>query len=193
MKIKQLLQTTCAVFLMVASGAQAQNQLVFVINGSTATTDSNGHIVSKPVNNQTLLMDYAKANGLGSNISGLALAYHLGGNELGDTIDVINRTNGATVFTLFGLYFGESFGRTALLSSSGQQLRRIEYIYTHQNSHSLGSALLTDYYFLDGNGNTNKTYVLGQMQYLLTPDNTHTNTQVITASFFTTRPYSFSQ
>jgi hypothetical protein len=97
------------------------------------------------------------------------------------------------VFTLFGLYFGESFGRMALLSGSGQQLRRIEYIYTDQNSHSLGSALLTDYYFLDGNGNTNATYVLGQMQYLLLPDSTRTNTQVCTTSFYTLHPWKFSQ
>jgi len=193
MKIERLLQVMCALFLMIGFSAQAQNQLVFVIKGSCATLDSNGHIVSQPVNNQTLLTDYAQANGLGTNISGLGLAYHVGGNELGDTIDIINRTNGATVFTLFGLYFGESFGRMALLSGSGQQLRRIEYIYTDQNSHSLGSALLTDYYFLDSNGNTNATYVLGQMQYLLLPDSTRTNTQVCTTSFYTLHPWKFSQ
>jgi hypothetical protein len=37
----------------------------------------------------------------------------------------------------------------ALLSGSGKQMKRIEYVYTDQDSHSLGSALLlTDYYFL---------------------------------------------
>ena len=193
MKIERLLQTISAVFLMVGMSAQAQNQLAFVLKGSCATTDSNGHIVSQPINNQTLLTDYAQAHGLGTDISGLGLAYHIGGNDLGDTIDVINRTNGATLFTIFGLYFGESFGRMALLSSSRQQMRRIEYIYTDQNSHSIGSALLTDYYFLDSDGNTNKTYVLGQMQYLVLPDGTHTNTRVCTASFYTLRPWNFSQ
>src|SRR5437660_7695242 len=146
MKSKRLLQMTCGVLLTLSFTAAAQNQLVLVINGSCATTDSNGHIISKPINNGTLLRDFAQANGMGTNTSGLGLTYHLGGNSLGDTIDVINRTNGATLFTLFGLYFGEDFGRMALLSGSGQQLRRIEYVYTDQNSHSLGSALLTDYY-----------------------------------------------
>lgn len=193
MKIERLLQATGALFLMMTFSAQAQNQLIFVLKGSCATTDSNGHIASKPVNNQTLLTDYAQTHGMGTNISGLALAYHIGGNELGDTIDVINRTNGATVFTLFGLYFGESFGRMALLSSSRQQLRRLEYIYTDQNSHSLGSALLTDYYFLDSNGNTNATYVLGQMQYVTLPDSISANAQICTASFYTTRPWKFSR
>src|SRR5215831_13192132 len=109
MKIKRLLQATCVGSLIAGFSAQAQNQLVFVFNGSCATTDSNGHITSQPINNQTLLTDYARANGLGTNISGLGLTYHVGGNELGDTVDVINRTNGATLFTIFGLYFGEAF------------------------------------------------------------------------------------
>jgi hypothetical protein len=191
MKMNRLLQSACAVILATTFNVYAQNQLQIVINGSSATTDSNGHIVSKPISNATLLSDFAHANGV-SDTSGLMLAYHLGGNQLGDTIDVINRTNGASVFTLFGLYFGESFGRLALLSGSGRQLKRIEYIYTDQNSHSLGSALLTDYFFLDTNGNTNATYVLGQMQYLILPDSTHTNTQVCTANFNTYRPLKFS-
>ena len=128
---------------------------------------SSGHIIATPVNNRTLLQDFARSHGV-SDLSTLGLAYHVGGNELGDTIEVINRTDGSTVYTLFGLSFGESFGRTALLSGSGKQLKRLEYIYTDQNSHSLGSAVLTDYYFFDSNGQTNATYVLGQMQYIVT-------------------------
>lgn len=191
MKIKRLLESACLLFPLIAFNTQAQNQLQIAISGSCATTDSSGHIIAKPINNGTLLSDFARANGL-ADTSSLTLAYHLGGNTLGDTIEVINRTNGASVFTLFGLYFGESFGRMALLSGSGRQLKRIEYIYTDQNSHSLGSALLTDYYFLDATGNTNATYVLGQMQYLILPGSTHTNTQVCTASFNTLRPFKFS-
>ena len=192
MKTTRLLPCACLLLPLIAFSARAQSQLPIVINGSCATTDSSGHIISTPINNGTLLRDFARAHGV-AGTSGLALAYHLGGNDLGDTIEVINRTNGASVFTLFGLYFGESFGRTALLSGSKRQLKRIEYIYTDQNSHSLGSALLTDYYYFDANGNTNATYVLGQMQYLITPDSTHTNTQVCTASFNTFRPFKFPQ
>lgn len=192
MSIKDQLLTLCACAVLANLPAVAQSQLQITINGSTSTLDSGGHIVAVPLNNQTLLKQYARSQGL-TNFNWLSLAYHVKGNDLGDTIEVINRTNGASVFTLFGLYFGEDFGRPDLLSASHQQLKRIEYIYTDQNSHSLGSALLTDYYVLDGNGNTNKTYVLGQMQYLIAPDATHTNTQVCTASFFTTRPYQFSK
>jgi hypothetical protein len=192
MKIERLLQIVCAVFLTVGFSARGQNQLVITLKGSSATLDSDGHIVSKPINNNTLLSEFARTHGYGTNTSHLGLAYHLGGDQLGDTIEVINRTNGSVVFTLFGLFYGEDFGRTFLVSSSGQQLRRIEYIYTSQNSHSVGTAALTDYYVLDGSGNTNMTYVLGQMQYLIQPDTTHTNTQVCTVNFNTMRPWQFT-
>ena len=186
----QFLTIFSAALVLGAAETQAQNQLQLLISGTCSTLDAQGHIVSEPINNQTLLKAAAAAGGLTST-AGLGLAYHLNGNDLGDTIDVINRTNGTTLTTLYGLYFGESFGRQALLSDSHRQMKRLEYIYTSQNDHSLGSALLTDYYFLDNNGNTNSIYVLGQMQWIVTTDATHTNTQVCTASFTTFRPWKF--
>lgn len=187
---KQLLTVASVVLVGLATTGSAQSKLQMVISGTCYTTDAQGHIVPQAINNQTLLQKAAQAGGL-TDTSNLGLAYHLNGNDLGDTIEVINRTTGATLTTLFGLYFGESFGRESLLSASRQQMRRIEYIYTDQNSHSLGSALLTDYFFLDGSGHTNSIYVLGQMQYLLLTDSTHTNAQVCTASFTTLRPWKF--
>lgn len=181
----------CAIVMLLGSTAPAQNQLQLVINGSYSTTDSSGHIVATPLNNRTLLADFAQSRGI-TDLSTLGLAYHIRGNDLGDTIEVINRADGTPVFVLFGLYFGEDFGRTALLSGTGKQLKRLEYIYTEQNSHSLGSALLTDYYFLDSNGNTNSTTVLGQMQFIITPTEAHPNTQVCTATFTTVRPWTFT-
>ncbi len=166
--------------------AQSQSLYVFTYAGTRSSTDSNGVIVTTPMNNQSLLQEFAANNGI-TNTSWLGLAYHVNGNMdfSGDTIDVINRTNGVVVGTIFGFFYGEAFGRMALLSGSGRQLKRIEYVYTSQNSHSLGSVLLTDYYLLDGNGNTNKTYIFGNMQYLVLPDMTHTNVQVCTGSFRT--------
>ena len=186
------------VYIILAAGlvfsavkVSAQSKLQMQLTGTCFTMDSQGRIVSQTINNQTLLQQAAAAGGLNST-AGLGLAYHIHGNDLGDTIDVINRTNGVTLSTLYGLYFGESFGRQALLSASHRQMKRLEYIYTTQASgHSVGSALLTDYYFLDNNGNTNATYVLGQMQWIVTTDSSHTNTQVCTASFTTLKPWNF--
>lgn len=178
--------------LLVASATTtlAQNRFQFVFTGTCWTTNSSGKIVPSQITNGTLLRDFANLNGV-TNTSWLALAYHVGGSDLGDTIEVINRTNGATVGTIFGLYFGESFGRMGMLSSSGKQMKRIEYVYTDQNSHSLGSVLLTDYFFFDSNGNTNNTVIQGQMQYLVVPDGTHPNMQVCSGSFTTTKPWKF--
>ena len=187
---QQLMFALSAGFLIAAINAGAQSKLQMQLTGTCFTMDSQGRITTQVINNQTLLQQAAAAGGL-KDTSGLGLAYHVQGNDLGDTIDVINRTNGTTLTTLYGLYFGESFGRQALLSASHRQLKRIEYIYTNQNDHSLGSALLTDYYYLDSNGNTNSTYVLGQMQWLVTTDSTHTNTLVCTATFTTLKPWKF--
>jgi hypothetical protein len=187
---KQFLTILSATLLLGAAETQAQTKLQLTISGTCSTMDAQGHIIAQPINNQTLLKAAAAAGGLTST-AGLGLAYHLNGNDLGDTIDVIDRTNGNTVSTLYGLYFGESFGRQALLSASHRQMKRLEYIYTSQNDHSLGSALLTDYFFLDNSGNTNSIYVLGQMQWIVTTDATHTNTQVCTANFATLRPWKF--
>ena len=188
--MKKLVLTMLSLTLCLVVNAQTQGLLQMALTGTSYTTDAQGHIVPQVINNQTLLQKAAAAGGL-SDTSGLGLAYHLNGNSLGDTIDVINRTNGVVLKTLFGLYFGESFGRQSLVSTSHKQMKRIEYIYTDQNDHSLGSAFLTDYFFLDSNGNTNATYVLGQMQFLITTDSTHAATQVCTASFTTLRPWTF--
>jgi hypothetical protein len=170
----------------------AQNKFQIVFTGTCWTTNAAGKIVPRPVSNATLMADFAAQNGV-TDTSWLALAYHVGGNELGDTIEVINRTNGTSIVngTIFGLYFGEDFGRMALLSGSGKQMKRLEYVYTDQNSHSLGSALLTDYYFFDSDGHTNNTVIMGQMQYIIVPDAKHANLKVCNGSFTTTRPWKF--
>ena len=192
MKNQRWIAPLLGIFLVCALGTSAQGQYLyqFMFTGTCATTDASGKIVDTPINNQTLMQSYAKNHGV-TNTSGLSLAYHIGGNELGDTIDVINRTNGATVFTIFGLYFGEDFGRMELLSTSHRQMRRLEYIYTDQNSHSLGSALVTAYFFFDNSGHTNNTVVFGSLQYLALPDTTHTNVQICSGSFTTLRPWQF--
>ena len=195
MNVKKLLISGAAASILLAvpaARAQTTTPTLYqmALSGTVWTTNSTGHILPYYINNRTLLKQVADADGI-TDFSSWALAYHVGGNALGDTIDIINRTDGTVFTTLYGLYFGESFGRMSLLSASGKQLKRIEYIYTDQNSHSLGSAFLTDYYFFDASGNTNNIVILGQMQWLVVPDSTHSSMQVYTASFTTTGPFRF--
>jgi len=44
---------------------------------------------------------------------------------------------------------------------------------------------------LNAAGRTNKTVVLGQMQYIVVPDATHYGVKICSANFTTTRPWTF--
>jgi hypothetical protein len=195
MKLRSLLYAASASLLLWQTTSPAQQLYQMVFTGTSSTTDSTGKIVTRKTNNQTLLQDYGKNHGV-TDVSYLALAYHMkmpGETSLGDKIDIINRTNGTYYDTLIGFYFGEDadLGRTGLLSGSGRQQRRIEYIYTDQNSHSMGSALITNYYWFDTQGRTNNVMAFGQMQWIRNPDNVSTNTQVNTGSFITVKRIQF--
>lgn len=189
MKIRPILYAIPAIVLLCQATSPAQVLYQVVFNGTSSTTDSTGKIVTRTTNNQTLLQDFAKNQGV-TDISYLALAFHMkmpGESSLGDTIDVINRTNGTFYATLIGFYFGEdsSLGRSGLISGSHRQQRRVEYIYTDQNSHSMGSALITNYYWLDAQGNTNNAMAFGQMQWVINPDSVSSNTRICTGNFTT--------
>jgi|SRR6516225_8781774 hypothetical protein len=195
MKLRSLLYAVPALLVLWQTTSPAQQLYQVVFTGTSSTTDSTGKIVTRKTNNQTLLQDYGKNHGA-TDVSFLALAYHMktpSDNQVGDTIDVINRTNGTYYATLIGFYFGEdpTLGRTDLLSGSGRQQRRIEYIYTEQNNHSMGSALITNYYWFDTQGKTNNVMAFGQMQWIENPDNVSTNTQVNTGSFTTAKRLQF--
>jgi hypothetical protein len=170
---------------------QVQNLYHIKLTGMSTTTDQDGHFVHQPINNQTLLQEVAKLSNL-TNTSWLGLAYHVGGNDLGDTIDVIARTNGAVQRSLFGLYFGEdpTLGRTKRIGNDNHT-KRIEYIYTYQNSHSLGSVVLNDFFSVDG-GTTNHSLILGTgMQWLVLPDSIHPKSEVRTGSFIAEHRWAF--
>lgn len=162
----------------------------FSFSGTASTTDSSGKIVTQSINQNSLLKEYAAQNGI-SDTSNLAIAYHFNGNSNGDTIDVVNRNNATVVHTLLGLYFGEAFGRMELVSGSKRQIKHLEYIYTDQNTHSLGSALITDYIWFNSNGTTNALAFLGNVQYLILPNNVHSNVEVISGSFSSFSPMKF--
>lgn len=181
-----------ALFAGVCGTAQTlPTKYQIVLTGTAYTTNSAGQIVLNNINNRTLLKEVADADGT-TDFSSWGLAYHFGGSDLGDTIEIIDRNTGATLRTLYGLYFGESFGRVAILSASGKQLKHLEYVYTEQNSHSLGSALLTDYFWFDNAGNTNAMTVVGQMQWVVAADGRHPKTELCTANFATVRPWKFT-
>ena len=131
-------------------------------------TNAAGQIVSTQMTEKTWLEEVAPRIGV-TDISTLAVVYYEKANAMGDAIHVINASTGDVWTELFGFYFGTSYGRMPLVSPAGE--RRIDYIYTAQNTRSLGTALI----FKDISSNSNKV-ISGQMRYLITPDGTNNTT-----------------
>jgi len=162
------LWTTGIAFLL-AIEALAQARLDFSFHGTSWTTNSQGKIISRPSNNKTWLQDFASQNGLATN--GLALAYHLNGDVNGDLIEVVNTATGDLITPLYGLYKTTSDGRTFLTNNNASQVRAITFVYGNQLSHSVGSVLVNEKYFMDPNGNTNRAVLQWQMHFILIATN----------------------
>ena len=102
---------------------------------------------------------------------------------MGDTIDLVNAQNGEVYASIIGFYFGEAFGRTAITNASGAQVKRLDYLYTRQNSHSLGSAVVVKTEPV-GSGSPGLK-LTAQMQWITTPDGTEVS-RILTGTLRTT-------
>ena len=171
--------------------ALAQTPFLFrmTLRGTCYQTNSTGQVVATPITEQTLLQDAAAAGGL--DWRSLALVYHVQGSGFGDTIDVVNAATGQIGTTLYGLFFGDNsnqdLGRTALTNIVGSEVRRLDYIYTTQNSHSMGACFTTKRFQGDNKGNIRASFE-GQMHWIVNPVG-NAGTRVCTASFNTTKPF----
>ena len=174
---------------LLASTANAQTHFQITFRGTAYQKDATGNIVPVPITERTLVEDAAKAGGV-SDLATLALVYHVNGSSFGDTIDVVNATNGIAYVTLLGFFFAEdpTLNRTALTNSTGTQIRRIDYVYTKQNSHSMGTGFVTKRYVSDGRGGVRGTIDGGQVQWIVLPENGN-SAKICRATFTTTRPF----
>lgn len=172
-----------------ASFAQQQPFLFHLtFRGTSYETNTAGEVVTKPVTEMSLLEDVAKPVGI-TDLSTLGLLYHIAGSPFGDTVEVVNPTNGAKLDLMFGFYFGSDsdLGRTALTNSSGTQERRVDQVYTKESIYALGSAFITKRYVTDTSGNVRATFD-GEMHYLVRPKGDQP-AKFVMGSFTTTRPF----
>jgi len=178
----------------ITSSAQAQVPYMFHITfrGTCYQTNTMGTVTAMPITDETLLQDAATAGGV--DWKTLALVYHVQGSSFGDTIDVVKASTGEVGTTVFGLFFGDNttqdLGRTALTNSVGTETRRLDYIYTSQNSHSMGACFTTKRFQGDNNGHVRAT-IDGQVTWIVNPVGS-TGTKVCTGSFVTTKPFNAS-
>lgn len=175
---------------MPIAGLGQQQPFLFhlTFRGTSFETNSTGNVITKPVTETTLLEDVARPVGI-TDISTLGLLYHVAGSPFGDTIEVVNPTNGAKLDLMFGFYFGAdpNLRRTALTNSTGTQERRVDQVYTKESIYALGSAFVTKRYVTDTAGNVRATFD-GEMHYLVRPKGDQP-AKFVVGSFTTTRPF----
>jgi len=183
--------------LFAASEAAAQTApylVHFSFRGFCYQTNGLGETVATPITEQTLLADRAAAGGI-TDLSTVAMAYHFWGDPKGDTVAVVNATNGQQLTLEFGLWFGAdaTLGRSSLTNVSNTQVRSVDYVYTldnstytSANSHSMGAAFVTRRFMKDINGNPRYT-AEGPLHWIVNPTAT-TSTKVISGTFTTTTP-----
>ncbi|HEX3720047.1 MAG TPA: hypothetical protein VH595_19025 [Verrucomicrobiae bacterium] len=173
----------------------------WIFHGMEYETNAAGNIVGTPITDQTLLADRAAEGGI-TDLSTVAIVYHIGGaapnggNPPWDTIDIINATNGAFLTTEFGLYYGSDgqYDRTAVTNATSTEERRIDYLYTFNNSgytinasDSIGAAIITKRFLNDGSGNTN-TIIDGSFAWDALPHGTNIVPIVCTGTFTLGKP-----
>ncbi len=167
----------CALVAGVPS-AQAQYMYQFLFKGTAYQTNGTGNIVATPITDQTLLQDRASMGGI-TDLSTVAIVYHIGGDPKGDTVEVVSSSNGQKLAFEFGFWFGDdpTLGRSALTNATQTEVRRVDYLYTledstytYPNSHSMGSAFVTKRYMTDTSGNVRPT-IEGTMQWIVNPQN----------------------
>lgn len=171
--------------LLPAAALAQPTKFLLSFKGSCWETNSDGRLVLRQMTEKAWAADYARAAGVSP--SSVAVVYAIKGSEMGDTIQVVDVSNGNVLGNPIGFFFGQDFGRQALHTANGLQTRRLDYIYTSQNSHSLGSALISGRWFVS-NGQTNRTVFSGRMQWLVTAEGAN-SLKVCSGNFVTKKPF----
>jgi len=178
--------------VLLPGSVQGQGAFLYELKfrGTCYETNLAGVITATPMTETSLVARLA-ADASITDSSWMALVYHLNSSALGDTIDVINATNGVTLNSYLGLYFGsdETLGRVALTNAEHTAQKRIDYIYTSENSHSMGASMTSKSTVTNSTGSTVLS-VQGQIQWVVYPRSGH-SLRIYTGNFNTGKPLSF--
>jgi hypothetical protein len=177
-----------------ATRAQTYQEYKFVFSGTAYQTNAAGAIVATHITEQTLLKDRAQQGNI-SDLNTVSLVYHINGNPMGDTIEVISNATGETLTTEFSFYFGSdsTYGRTAVTNLLQTQERRVDYIYTfdnstytYGNSDSVGASFTYKSFVKEGK--ITNAVINGTMSWDVTPTGTNTKPVVCIGTFSLGRP-----
>jgi len=174
--------------------AQSYQEYKFVFSGTAYQTNAAGAIVATRITEQTLLKDRARQANI-TNLSTISLVYHINGDPLGDTVEVISNATGQILTTEFGFFFGSDsgLGRIAVTNFLQTQQRRVDYIYTFDNStytysngDSVGAAFTYKSFVKKGKG-TNAV-INGTMSWDVIPSGSDSAPMVCMGTFSLGRP-----
>jgi hypothetical protein len=182
---------TAAALLFGGINSHAQSsEYKFIFSGTAYQTNEAGAIVGTHITDQTLLQDRARQGNI-ANLNTISLVYHInGGPPYGDTVDVISNATGQTLTTEFGLYYGSdgALGRTAVTNLFQTQQRRVDYVYTFDNStytysdgDSVGAAFTSKSFAKVGK--ITNAVINGTISWSVIPTGTATRPMLCTGTF----------
>ena len=195
--MKKLIAGLTLALLWTACDAQAQTtygEYKFIFSGTAYQTNAAGTMVGTHITDETLLADRARLGGI-TNLSTISLVYHINGGSLGDTVEVISNSTSQTLTTEFGLYFGSDseLGRTAVTNLTQTQERRIDYVYTfdnstytYENDDSVGAAFT--YKSFVNEGNVTNAVINGSISWSVIPTGSNAAPIVCVGTFSLGKP-----
>lgn len=190
MNVRTLLLLTF--LILPASDSHAQYLYKFLFKGTAYLTNATGNVIATPITEMSLLEDRARRGGI-TDLSKLAIVYHINADEKGDTVEIVDAVTGAKLAFQFGFWFGSDalLQRSAITNATGTEVRRVDYIYTTEdstftsgNSHSIGAAFVTKRFLTDTNGSVHRS-IEGPMHWMVNPHLLTTNGTVLCTGTFT--------
>jgi hypothetical protein len=182
MKPKNILISACAGLLFVSLAARAQETqetLNVRIHGSCQTTNENGKLIKQPLNNKTILREWADKNNV-TNRHSLALVYHVKGDERGDVIEIVDAHTGDILQPWLGIFFP-----VQLSNPADTKTVTISEVFNSQQSTEMGFATLKD---RSVNRKNIDHIISGDLNFYLTPDKTN-GLRICTAKIMTLKAF----
>lgn len=181
MNALKTLVTSLGIFALGTAVMNAQGEMLQVkFEGSCRTTNANGVIVKQPVNNRTLIKDFAQAHNI-TNLNALALVYDSQGDERGDVIRIVSAKTGEILSDVLALFFSID-----LTNADGSFIQKEVSVFNNQQSFAIGSGMLKEQ-LLNKKGNPDHR-VTGNLQYYLLPPASD-GLRLCTATITTGKPF----
>ncbi|MGC9943445.1 MAG: hypothetical protein ABSE48_16585 [Verrucomicrobiota bacterium] len=124
------------------------------------STNAEGHLVYKSLDNRSLIQETAEAQGI-TNLTGLSLVYSVEGND----VEVVSGTNKTVIGT--PLTFS---GGVSLTNASGTEGQLLEYVDWDTNSEASGTLVAGELFHYNPTSKITDVTLQGQLQLGL-PDN----------------------